>query len=95
MLGRPAICDPVFMNMWAGSWLIASVVIERMTQISSATEPICGRSSESSVPFFPCFENLNCGPWQMSFWPWSWASCWPVVKLSGIPLPSISASLGL
>ena len=28
---------PVFMNVWAGSWLIASVVIERTMQISSAT----------------------------------------------------------
>ena len=45
MLGRPAICEPVFMNMWAGSWLIASVVIERMRQISSITEPMCGNSA--------------------------------------------------
>ena len=30
------------MNMWAGSWLIASVVIERMRQISSITDPMCG-----------------------------------------------------
>ena len=28
---------PVFMNVWAGSWLIASVTIERTMQISSAT----------------------------------------------------------
>ena len=53
MLGRPAICEPVFMNMWAGSWLIASVVIERIRQISSITEPMCGKSSLISVPFLP------------------------------------------
>ena len=41
---------PVFMNVWAGSWLIASVFIERMMQISSATVPMCGKSSEISWP---------------------------------------------
>ena len=30
MLGRPVIAVPVFMNVWAGSWLIGSVSIERM-----------------------------------------------------------------
>ena len=37
MLGRPEMVVPVFMNVWAGSWLIASVFIERMMQMSSAT----------------------------------------------------------
>ena len=35
--GRPEIVVPVFMNVWAGSWLIASVFSERMMHISSAT----------------------------------------------------------
>ena len=35
--GRPEMVVPVFMKVWAGSWLIASVTIERMMQISSAT----------------------------------------------------------
>src|SRR6516162_8434720 len=39
MLGRPDISVPVFMNVWAGSWLIASVRRERTMHISSATEP--------------------------------------------------------
>ena len=34
------------MNMWAGSWLMASVVIERMKQISPATSAICGNNSQ-------------------------------------------------
>jgi hypothetical protein len=51
--GRPAICEPVFMNMWAGSWLIASVVIERIRQMSSTTDPICGISSNRFGPIFP------------------------------------------
>ena len=43
MLGRPEMVVPVFMNVCAGSWLIASVTIDRMTQISSATPPISGK----------------------------------------------------
>ena len=34
---------PVFMKVWAGSWLIASVTIERMMQMSSATVARCGK----------------------------------------------------
>ena len=40
MLGRPEMVVPVFMKVCAGSWLIASVTIERMMQISSATAPM-------------------------------------------------------
>ena len=38
MLGRPEMVVPVFMKVCAGSWLIASVCIERMMQMSSATD---------------------------------------------------------
>ena len=95
MLGRPAICDPVFMYMWAGSWLIASVVIDRTKHRSSATDPIRGNNSLSSAPHFPYFLNFVCGPKQTSFWPWSWAICWPLVRLSGIGVPCSRASSGL
>ncbi len=30
MLGRPGCCEPVWMNVIAGSWLIASVCIDLM-----------------------------------------------------------------
>jgi hypothetical protein len=53
MLGRPLRIDPVFMNAWAGSWLICSVTIERITQMSSAMEPMCGKSTEISTPDWP------------------------------------------
>ena len=36
MAGRPAIIEPVFMNVWAGSWLMASVWSDRTTHRSSA-----------------------------------------------------------
>ena len=34
--GRPEIIEPVFMKVWAGSWLIASVCIDRTIAIRSA-----------------------------------------------------------
>ena len=40
MLGRPNCAEPVFMKICAGAWLIASVIIDRMIAISSAT---CGQ----------------------------------------------------
>ena len=42
------------------------VVMERTKQISSITEPICGKSSHTSTPFLPNFLNLCCGPKQVS-----------------------------
>ena len=48
---------PVFMNVWAGSWLIASVCIERMMQISSATVPRSGKTAAISWP--DCAEALE------------------------------------
>ena len=53
MLGRPVRIEPEFMKAWAGSWLICSVSIERMMQISSATLPMCGKSVEISCPDWP------------------------------------------
>src|SRR5258708_35446797 len=57
--GRPEMVVPVFMNVCAGSWLIASVVIERMMQRSSTTEPRCSNSSQISAPAFPNLLNLR------------------------------------
>src|SRR5678809_683493 len=62
MLGRPEIVVPVFMNVWAGSWLIASVTIERTMQMSSAMAPKCGNSEQISWPLLPNLENGCCGP---------------------------------
>ena len=44
---------PVFMKVWAGSWLIASVTIERMMQMSSATVARCGKIVLISWPLLP------------------------------------------
>ena len=69
MLGRPEMVVPVFMNVWAGSWLIASVVSERMMQISSATDPMCGSSSTISWLFLPNFLKSHCGAKHLSICP--------------------------
>ena len=95
MLGRPVMIEPVFMNVCAGSWLICSVHIERTMQMSSATLPMCGNSSQISCPDLPNFLKPCCGPKQISFWPCSCAICCPLVNDSGIGLPCISASFGL
>ena len=47
--GRPAIIEPVFMNVWAGSWLIASVCIDLMKHRSS-TIPTTVCQTRSSSP---------------------------------------------
>ena len=62
MLGRPVRIEPLFMNAWAGSWLICSVTIERTMQMSSAIAPMCGKSSEISWPLWPHLRNAVNGP---------------------------------
>ena len=42
------------MKLIAGSWLIASVFIERMKHISSTNFAVCGNSSVIHMPDLPC-----------------------------------------
>ena len=55
MLGRPASCEPVCTNVIAGSWLIASVCIERIKQMSSTILAVCGRARSATAPLWPCW----------------------------------------
>ena len=59
MLGRPASCAPVWMKVMAGSWLIASVFIDRTMHHSSARPDMWGISSLNHAPDSPCRANLN------------------------------------
>ena len=68
ILGRPLMVVPVFMRVLAGSWLMASVCIERITARSSMCLARCGKSVVISVPLWPNFLNGNCGRRQASFW---------------------------
>ena len=61
MLGRPAMMEPVFMNMCAVSWLICSLHTDRTRHSSSATLPISGNSSQISMPPLPNRLKPNCG----------------------------------
>ena len=67
MLGRPNWVEPVFMKIWAGAWLNASVTIDLTMAMSSTISPRCGSSSESSAPHLPCLANLNFGPRSVEF----------------------------
>ncbi len=62
MLGRPAICDPVWKKVIAGSWLIASVNIDRTTHNWSMILAVCGSRSDTHVPLLPYWSNPNCEP---------------------------------
>ena len=62
MLGRPLRIEPLFMNAWAGSWLICSVTIERMMLISSAIPAMCGKRFEISWSAFPVLFELGERP---------------------------------
>ena len=62
MHGRPACCEPVWKNVMAGSWLIASVCIDLTMHSSSTILAVCGSSSLTHVPDLPCWANLNSEP---------------------------------
>ena len=95
MLGRPGREVPVLNTVCAGSWLIWSVCIERTTQISSATEAMCGRMLDISVPLLPHFLKECWGPRTLRALPCNWAIGLPFVTDSGIALPLYSSSNGL
>ena len=53
MLGRPASWDPVWAKVIAGSWLIASVTMERTMQSLSAMAPVWVIRSPIRAPHSP------------------------------------------
>ena len=62
MDGRPACCEPVWKKVTAGSWLIASVCIDRTMQSSSTIFAVCGSRSLTQAPDRPCCAKSNCDP---------------------------------
>ena len=67
MLGRPNCCEPVFIRIWPGAWLNASVAIDLTMRDVVDDLARCGSSSESSAPLWPCLANLNFGPSSFEF----------------------------
>ena len=92
--GRPEMVVPVFMKVWAGSWLIASVTIERMMQISSATVAMCGKMALISWPLWPHSERMLRREADQLLAP-ELRDRLALVNDSGIGLPCILARVGL
>src|SRR5262245_40519950 len=97
MLGRPGNCEPVCTNVTPGPWLIASVCMLLMKHKSSATDAVCGSSSDNHAPLLPCCLNLNGDPASGSD---DWLPDIPVGRcpmrtLSGSSVPCFLTSIGL
>ena len=59
MVGRPVSWKPVKRCVWAGSWLSWLFQSDFTKQRSSATSAVCGSSSLSHAPDWPCCANSN------------------------------------
>ena len=67
MLGRPNCCEPVFIRIWPGAWLNASVTIDFTMAMSSTIFGQVRQQLDSSAPHWPCLANLNFGPSSLEF----------------------------
>ena len=85
------------MKVIAGSWLIASVYIERTMQSSSAISAVCGSSSLIQAPLAPCWAKAKRdGAIGKDFWPEVMpVRRWPLRTESGSSLPKSLARPGL
>ena len=83
--GRPVTWLPVCIYVIAGSWLIASVCIDRMKHMSSTIRAVWGSSSQTHMPLLPCRANLYFdGAIGNRFWPEVIVvSRWPIRIESG------------
>ena len=95
--GRPACCEPVWKNVMAGSWLIASVCIDLTKHSSSAIAAVCGISSLTIAPLWPWRANAKCEPASGNCF---WCAVmpvrrWPLRTDSGSSSPFIDRSSGL
>src|SRR5262249_47977621 len=80
-LGRASLVEPVFMNTVATSCAGISVYIDRITARSSTISPSFGKTSLTSMPERPFFENLN-------------GDAYATPSVPGIVFPSYCASDG-
>ena len=72
-------------------WLLLSPTIERTRQMSSATEPMCGNNSESSMPHSPCLRKRKAEPISRL----AWLPGWKLSTCCGWLLPAAFLQLGL
>ncbi len=59
----------MFITVWAGSWLIWSVTIDRTMAMSSTNFAWYGKKSLTHWPDLPYRLNPVSGPWILSFAP--------------------------
>ena len=96
MLGRPGCWNPVWMNVIAGSWLIASVFIVLMTVMSSTIFAVCGSSSLTQVPGLAVLRELELrARHRQRRLPHRLRDALPLRTESGICVPWNFASAGL
>ena len=97
MLGLPASWLPVWKKVIAGSWLIASVNIERIMHQRSAWRAMLGIRSLNHIPLSPCWAKGKIeGATGKLFWPLVIVvSRWPWRIDSGRSSPRRFASPGL
>src|SRR3954467_9528983 len=85
------------MNVWAGSWLIASVYIDLTMQMLSAMRCMCGSRSLIQVPCWPQGRPDHMGA---TTGKWAWPLVMPVIRCvpftdGGRSLPWFWESAGL
>ena len=97
MLGLPGTSLPVITNVQAGSWLIALVWTVLISARSSTTLAVCGSSSLTHRPHWPCWANLNFdGATGSRDWPLVIVVIrWPIRTLSGRSLSKNCSRFGL
>ena len=59
IVGRPRKILPVASMISASVWLLCSLYMERIRQISSAIVGVCVSASEKSIPASPALRNVN------------------------------------
>ena len=96
-LALPGTSLPVITNVQAGSWLIALVWTVFTSAMSSTCFAVCGSSSLTHMPHWPCCANFNMlGATGNRAWPLVIVvSRWPLRTDSGRSLSYQSASFGL
>ena len=96
MLGLPGTSEPVITKVQAGSWLMALVWTVLISAMSSTIFAVCGSSSLTQRPLWPCCAKANFdGATGNLPWPLVIVVMRSPRKLFGRSLPNWSFRFGL